>query len=181
MPHRISHLILSIAVLMVFSVSIFAADQISDRVLNPIPKINPDASRFQDLRPIEHKSLESKMQMPEAGKLATPMTLLPPDYFCEFIDYSGGQAYYYWQVPHPSDIPEFGMRFMSHEAFDCTLLTAWIGVYPPPITGTPDIKVTVYSDDGFGLPHIELGSVVIPYEELPTNMAYVGADLSSLG
>ena len=181
MPHKINHLVSFIAVLTIFGAFAFAGDQFSDKTLNVIPKINPDASRFQDLRPIARTAPEIKTQMPETARLATPMTLLPPEYFCEFIDYSGGQAYYYWQVPHPDDMPEFGMRFTSHESYYCTLLTVWVGFYPPPVTGTPDMKVTVYSDDGFGLPYMELGSVVIPNEELPTSMAYVGADLSSLG
>ena len=47
------------------------------------------------------------------------------------------------------------MRFTSADGYTCTLLTANIGVYGSYLAGnpagTPDMKVTVYDDDGFGL------------------------------
>jgi hypothetical protein len=105
--------------------------------------------------------------------------LFPPPYYCDFIDYSGGNFAYFSTIPNTADFDYFNMRHTAAEGYACTLLTAWIAVYPDAFVGTPDLVVKVWDDDGFGLPGTELASVTIPNGDLPTAMAYVGADFSS--
>jgi hypothetical protein len=94
-------------------------------------------------------------------------------YFCEYLDYSGGAAYYYWVLPDGWGDNYFNMRFTPHVGYSCTLLTAYVGVYPGAFTGSPDIEVTIWDDDGFGFPGVMLAGETIPYESLPTTPAYV--------
>jgi len=155
--------------------------------LSPLEKVNPDAPRYQNLTAIEHSTPAFQKPADEVLALDMPTTLLPPQYFCEFIDYSGGNAAYYWRSPDVYGDIEQGMRFTPAEDYTCTLLAAYIGVYGSYLEaniGTPDMLVTVYGDDGFGLPDPlnVLGSVVVPFASLPaTGMAYVPVDLAPLG
>ncbi len=155
--------------------------------LNPLEKVNQDAPRFQNLAAIEHSTPSFQKPAADIMQVATPTTLLPPTYFCEFIDYSGGAAAYFWRIPDKYGDIEQGMRFTPAEGYNCTLLTTYIGVYGSYLAanpGTPDMLVTVYGDDGFGLPDPGnvLGSVVVPFASLPTSgMAYVPVDLTTLG
>ncbi|NMC42706.1 MAG: PQQ-binding-like beta-propeller repeat protein, partial [candidate division Zixibacteria bacterium] len=88
---------------------------------------------------------------------------------------------YFWEVPGATygDIYQ-NMRFTSVAGYNCTLYTAYVAVYPAAFTGTPDMEVLVWDDDGFGYPGTLRGSVTIPYASLPTGLAYVAADLTSL-
>ncbi|MEW5923975.1 MAG: hypothetical protein AB1746_08315, partial [Candidatus Zixiibacteriota bacterium] len=177
---------LTLGLLFSFSSAVLSSDS-PHRGLNPVEKVNQDAPRFQDLAAIEHSTPAFQKPAADLMQIATPTTLLPPTYFCEFIDYSGGAAAYFWRIPDKYGDIEMGMRFTPAEDYTCTLLATYIGVYGSYLAaniGTPDMMVTVYGDDGFGLPDPGnvLGSVVVPFASLPTSgLAYVPVDLSSLG
>jgi len=178
--------IMFLAVLLSAAVPVWSTDPAPHQGLTPVPRINPDAPRYHDLAAVESEAPPFPKPAESILSLATPTVLLPPIYFCEYIDYSGGQAYYFWKIPDVYNTIEFGMRFIPSENFNCTLLTAYVGIYGTYLgnnpAGTPDMRVTVYSDDGFGLPGDELGHVVLPFDSLPTSgLAYVPVDLTSLG
>nr|MBN2276845.1 PQQ-binding-like beta-propeller repeat protein [candidate division Zixibacteria bacterium] len=185
MSYKLIIAVLTLGLLLAFSSAVLGSDVGTKHGLNPYERFNQDAPRTHDMTAIEREA--PAFQKPATGimELATPATVLPPQYFCEFIDYSGGAASYYWRIPDSYNDSEMGMRFTPSEGYTCTLLTAYIGVYGSYLggsAGTPDMKVTVYTDDGFGYPGTALGSVVVPFANLPTSgMAYVPADLSSLG
>jgi len=151
--------------------------------LNPIDRINQDAPRYQNLTAIEQAAPAFQKPTSSLQMLEVPTSLLPPQYYCEFIDYSGGSSAYFWALPDEYGDVEMGMRFTPAEGYTCTLLAAYIAVYPAAFVGTPDLVVNVYGDDGFGLPDPGnlLGSVTVPFASLPVDPAYVGVDLSSLG
>jgi hypothetical protein len=147
-----------------------------------VEKINPDAARFNDISAVPRHI--PSFQKPATGlqELPQPTSVLPPPYYCTFQDYSGGAATYYWTIPDPYGDDYFNMRHtVVEEGYECTLATAYIGVYPAAFVGTPDMDVVVWDDDGFGYPLNELGRVNVPYSALPTGMAYAVVDMRSLG
>ncbi len=87
---------------------------------------------------------------------------------------------YAW--PMPQDSAEwFAERFTNGPAA-CTLKTVRVRLYRPFMTGTPDLKVAVWDDDGFGLPGTLLASVTIPYASLPhEDFGWAEADFSIYG
>jgi len=119
----------------------------------------------------------------------TPQGSFPPEWMgpycwdivpldtCDYIEY-GGDPYYYWKLPDPNDIPEWGERFTSIPNQCCTLKTASILVYGAALFGSPGLDVTVYDDDGTGLPGTALATITIPAADMPAGMAYVSADFS---
>ncbi|MFH2034933.1 MAG: PQQ-binding-like beta-propeller repeat protein [Candidatus Zixiibacteriota bacterium] len=171
----------------IFSIIIISfaigSDNIPKTGLNEIERFNPNAPRFGDLVPIEQSS--SSFSRPSASllPLEVPTTVLPPQYFCDYLDYSEGNVAYFWRSPDQYNDFEQGVRLSLQEGYICTLLTAYIGIYGTQ-QGThqpADMLVTVYEDNGFGLPGTVLGSTVVPYASLPTTgLAYVPVDLSTL-
>ena len=186
MFNRLLIAVLTLGLLLTFGSAAFSFDDAPKHGLTQMDKVNPSAARFQDLAVIERELPPFQKPANEILQLATPTTVLPPAYFCDFIDYSGGSASYFWLIPDIYGDQEMGMRFTPAEEYNCTLLTAYIGVYGTYLggnpAGTPDMKVTVYADDGFGYPGTSLGSVVVPFASLPTSgLAYVPVDLTALG
>ncbi len=107
---------------------------------------------------------------------------------CDYIDYSGGNAAYYFTVSGNPDLgfyDYYNMRFTTYLSAGfgynayCSLTTVWVGVYPPAFVGEPDLDIIIWDDDNFGYPYNELARITISFDELPTSIAYVGADISS--
>jgi len=148
----------------------------------PLLKVDPSNPRFTDLTVVpQHDPEINRPLAPGSLHPVTPTKMYPPDYYCDGISY-GDDLAYFWEIPGPDygDIYQ-NMRFTSAAGYNCTLLTAYVAVYPSAFTGSPDMEVLVWDDDGFGYPGTLRGSVTIPYASLPTGLAYVAADLSSLG
>jgi len=183
MSYKLIIAVLTLGLLLTFSSAVLGNDVGTKHGLNPYERFNQNAPRTHDLTAIEHEA--PAFQKPASGilQLETPTTMLPPQYFCEFIDYSGGAATYFWELPDEYGDFEMGMRFTPSEGYTCTLLTAYVAVYPAAFVGTPDMVVTVYGDDGFGYPDPGniLGTVTVPFASLPTAMGYATVDLTSLG
>jgi hypothetical protein len=109
-------------------------------------------------------------------------------YDCDYLDYSGGNAEIYFGVSGNPDLGLFdyyNMRFTpdlsggyGYNAY-CSLTAVWVGIYPPGFIGEPDLDIIIWNDDDFGYPLNELARITIPFNELPTNMAYAGGDVSS--
>jgi len=71
-----------------------------------------------------------------------------------------------WPLPQDSS-DWFAVRFDQDELEACTLTTARVLLYRPYMTGTPDLQIDVFEDDGFGLPGALWASKTIPYDSLP--------------
>ncbi len=147
--------------------------------LSPVMKTNPDAARYDQLTDVPHNEPAFEKPIGDINVLSEAQTLLPPPYVCEYIDYSGGASAYFWTIPDAYGDDLFNMRFTPLEEYACTLLTAYIGVYPAAFVGTPDMDVIVWDDDGFGYPLNELGRVNVPHASLPTTTAYAVVDMST--
>ncbi len=144
-----------------------------------IQKVNTDAQRYNDLTEVQRPG--SQLQKPIAEVQAiSPVSILPPPYYCEFIDYSGAWAYLQTNPALSGDVTDLAMRFTTAEGYACTLQTIYIPVYPDGFVGTPDMDVAVWDDDGFGSPGTELYRVTIPFASLPTVTDYVTVDVSTL-
>jgi hypothetical protein len=173
--------VLTLGLLLTLSGAAFSSNTSKpSSALEPVEKINPNNPRFNDLTEVPRNTPAFEKPAADLNPLDVQTSMLPPPYYCEFIDYSGGLAAYYWVIPDAYGDDYFNMRFTPAEGYACTLLTAYIGVYPSAFVGTPDMDVVVWDDDGFGYPGTELGRVNVPYAALPTTMAYAVVDVSSL-
>jgi hypothetical protein len=186
MFNRLLIAVLTIGLLLTFSSAAISSNDAPKHGLQVIEKINPNAPRYSNLQVAERSTPPFQKPSPELFAVETPTTILPPQYFCEFIDYSGGAAAYYFKIPDVYGDDELGMRFTPYEGYTCTLLTAYIGYYGTywgaHHAGGTDMYVTVYADNGFGLPGTQLGQVFVDGSTLPTSgMAYVPVDMTPLG
>ncbi len=179
MSNRLLIAVLTLGLLITFCGMAFASDAPKsnpDRVVS----VNQNAPRFNDLQQVQRHEASFQKPIDGIGQLQAQTTVLPPPYFCDFIDYSGGAAAYFWNIPDAYGDDLMNMRFTSAVGYDCSLLTAYIGVYAAELVGTPDMVVSVWDDDGFGFPGTQLGSVIVPFSALPTTgLTYVPADLST--
>jgi hypothetical protein len=145
-----------------------------DRI--PMRTTNPDAPLLNQLTKIHTQSLQ---RPPDEQIGSANITVLPPPYYCDYIDYSGGNFVYFIRIPAASGADFYNMRFDAAKGYNCTLLTAWVCLYQEAFIGTPDAKVIVWDDDGYGLPGAELASVIIPYASMTPGGNYEPADFSS--
>ncbi len=150
--------------------------------LNPVQKVNTNNPRFSniaDARPDQpaFKKPESALRKLPAGFTAPAP---PQSYFCDVQDYTSGAPAYYWTIPDAYGDDLFNMRFTSEANYDCTLKVAHLLMYGDAMVGTPDMRVYLWDDDGFGFPGNKLDSVDIPNAALPiSGLGYVSADFSS--
>jgi len=126
--------------------------------------------------PVHQASLS---RPPDEIPIASAGALFPPPYYCDFVDYSGGDYAYAFSIPNGSGFDYYNMRFTAATGYSCTVSTAYVGLYPDFFEGAPDLIVKVWDDDGFGLPGTELASVTVPNGDLPTSAGYASADLTS--
>jgi outer membrane protein assembly factor BamB len=173
--------VLTLGLILAFSSAAISSD--APKIgLNRLETYNPDAPRLNQATAIEHSSATNQKPSNALNALQTPTRVLPPQYVCEYYDYSGGNAAYYWKLTDKYGDSIMGMRYTPKEGYDCTLLTAYVGVYGTAIKGNPGMRVTVYDDDGFGLPGTFRGSVDVLAADLPhSGMYYKDVDLSGLG
>ena len=120
---------------------------------------NPNAPNAQSTQ-IQQPALQRPIDLDE---VAVQGALFPPAYYCDFIDYSGGNFTNAFGLPQLSGLDWFNMRHTAAKGYACTLLTAYIAIYPAFSVGTPNLSVKVWDDDGFGHPGLERSNVVIPY------------------
>jgi len=139
---------------------------------------NPNSPRVNDIASQQAARTDQVFDRPmPARALATPMTILPPDYYCEFIDPSGGASAYFWTLPDPDyPIDLYIQQVIPDEGYNCTLLTVCIGVTGDFITGAPDMWVLLYDQN-----RLPIDSVLVPNAQLPASGgAYICADFSTL-
>jgi hypothetical protein len=181
MFNRLIIAVLTLGLLLSFSSAAFCSD--NHKVgKNAYETFNANAPRVNDLREVHTATSSFDKPASALSPLETPSAVLPPQYMCEGLSYDNGPAYF-WRSPDDYNDYEQGVRYTPSEGYSCTLLTAWVAIYGTEQglnVGAPDMLVTVYADDGFGLPGTALGTVVVPNAALPTaGLAYVGVDLST--
>jgi outer membrane protein assembly factor BamB len=147
-----------------------------DKDRDVLRSTNANAPLLNRVTPLPTKSFQKP---PQEDVVAHSVSVLPPAYYCDYIDYSGGDFAFFIRIPAASGADFYNMRFDAAAGYACTLLTAWPCIYVDAFTGTPDVKVIVWDDDGYGLPGAELASVIIPYASIPAGGAYMPADFSS--
>ncbi len=150
-------------------------DQLAgDRFIPNHPKLN----QVQDARPVQptfKKPASALRLLPSGSQAPAPPSSI---YFCDLQDYSGPGAFF-WTIPDAFGDDLFNSRFTVEANFECTLKAAYLAMYGPAMTGTPDMRVYLWADDGFGFPGAVLDSVDIPFALLPVGYAYVVADFSA--
>jgi len=147
------------------------------------PKVNVDAYDF-DPTPAFKKPISAIKELPNGLNLPSPPSLV---YFCDLQYYTGDLAYY-WTIPDSYGDDLFNTRFTVEPNFNCTLKVAYFLVIsdvqelggPAGGWGTPDMRVYLWADDGFGFPGALLDSVDIPFASLPS-FGYAAADFSAAG
>lgn len=159
------------------------ADNGSKDGLNPISFGNPNAlfqNDVTDARPVQPSFKKPEGAIREAqmsGVAPTP----PSSYFCDNQYYYDDTVTSVWVWSNPDTYGDdlFNMRFTVEEGIQCTLKVGWILMYGGYMTGTPDMRIYLWDDNGFGFPGNKLDSVDIPYSELPTAFGWVGAEWTS--
>jgi hypothetical protein len=92
----------------------------------------------------------------------------PRDGGCSIQYYYDDTCTYGYAWPLPQDSSDwFAVRFTNDEVTACTLTVIRIKLYRPFMTGTPDLQICVYDDDGFGLPGTPLATETVAYADLP--------------
>ncbi|MDH4034946.1 MAG: hypothetical protein OEV80_14225, partial [candidate division Zixibacteria bacterium] len=104
--------------------------------------------------------------------------IIPPPDTCPYYE-TAQAASYFWGLPNSWEIPEWGERITPLAGACCTLKTAKVLVYGDVTVGSPDMTVTVYADDGAGLPGAALASVTVPSASLPATFGYAVVDFSA--
>ncbi len=111
-----------------------------------IPKVQPAS------RPIG----ANIRAFPEGFTIASP----PLDGFCLDLQYGAGN--FYFDVACTGNTTEdlFNVRYTADENFNCTLKINW--QYVEITSGTPDLMVYLWDDDGLGNPGTALDSIFYP-------------------
>lgn len=176
---------LIIAVLTLGLLLTFCSAAISSDVpkvgVNRVETSNPNAPKLNLATPIERPVSGNHKPLSALNALQTPARVLPPQYVCDYLDYSGGAAAYFWRLTDKYGDSIMGERFTPREGYNCTLLTAYVGIYGTAIKGNPGMRVMLFTDDGLGMPAVQLGYVDIAPGALPhSGMYYKAVDLSTL-
>ena len=104
----------------------------------------------------------------------------PPPHDCSYQNYVEA-TYYFTRIPSTGLNRDWlAQRYSLTAPYTvCTLSTVYIALYPGQFIGTPDLKIGVWADDGFGYP-LGAGTIfTIPFASLPTVSDYYVLDLSS--
>ena len=99
MFNRLIIAVLTLGLLLAFSSAAISSNDAPKHGLNTYETTNPNAVRYQELSLIQHSTPTFNKPPSALEALPVPQAVLPPSYFCEFIDYSGGAAAYYWRIP----------------------------------------------------------------------------------
>ena len=148
------------------------------------PKLNEGI----DIRPVQpsfKKPASARIVVPDVTGASLPSQL----YFCDFQGYAISGPAFVWDIPDPYGDDLMNQRFTVEDNFECTLKVAHFLMYAPNTVGTPDMRVYLWDDDGFGFPGSLLDSVDIPFATLaaewaataPSPFAFMSADFSAAG
>ncbi len=146
----------------------------------------PNAPKQIDAAAMDVRPVQPSFKKPASALRALPFDAGTPalpsqSYFCDMQAYAGPQAFY-WTIPDDFGDDLFNTRFTVEDNFECTLKVGWILSYAPQMTGSPDMRVYLWDDDGFGFPGSVLDSVDIPFATLDAaGYGYVAADFSAAG
>jgi len=152
---------------------------------DPSPSLNPNHPKLvdgvEDIRPVQplfKKPSSALRALPSGTNIPAPPSSI---YFCDLQSYAGALTWVF-TIPDFYGDDLFNTRFTVEAGFECTLKTVYLAFYGDPSWGTPDARVYLWADDGFGFPGALLDSVDIPNASLPASGgAYVNADFSAAG
>jgi len=101
---------------------------------------------------------------------------------CDYVSYCGSAAYIY-RLPSRSAATRAAVRFdvaSFGNPGELALGAVQLALYPSLMTGQPGLRVYVYADNGSGYPGALLDSTEVPYDSLPTTLAWVTVPLGAL-
>ncbi|MCK4460776.1 MAG: PQQ-binding-like beta-propeller repeat protein [candidate division Zixibacteria bacterium] len=114
--------------------------------------------------------MDDVYQLTDLGPISQP----PSDYFCDYFFYYGSMSWF-WHMPTASR-SIIAVRFTVDPGLACTLYAGWAVTYGPAAVGTPDVRMYLYDDDGFGFPGNKLDSGTILNADLSYEYAYISVD-----
>lgn len=159
--------VLALGLVLSFGSMAFAENAANGRPLQPIYQTNPNAPLAgEELTPTPRNIPPFTKPASDLEIVSPSITIQTPNGDCSDIDYSGGSAYYYWDIPNVYGTTKYSQRFSPTGA--CTLTAAYIALDFDQTVGSPDLDLYIYSDDGFGYPDAEIDHITIPNASLPT-------------
>jgi len=105
----------------------------------------------------------------ELEAVSPSISLTVPNGNCDDIEYSGGNAHYYWDIPNVYGTTNFSQRFTPAGA--CTLTAVYLAFDFDQTVGAPDLEIFIYGDDGFGYPDAgnTIDHITVPNGDFPTS------------
>ncbi len=161
----------------------------ADPTSNSIPQVRTKDMRFQRLM-LVFLAIASIMMM-ASSILAVPAReveipagehVYPADRDgdCQTVYYYDDTLSYGYAWPLPQDSVEWFAERFTNGPEACTLKTVRVRLYRPFMTGTPDLAVAIWDDDGFGLPGNLQATVTVTAELLPPeDFGWAEADFSA--
>lgn len=159
--------VLALGLVLSFGSAAFS-EQIPARAAGKVFETKTNAPLFGESQEIPRNIPAFEKPSSDMQALTPSRSVTLPNGDCTDIDYSGGSAYYSWDLPDSYGDTEFSQRFTPDGA--CTLTAIWVAFDFDATVGSPDLQLTVYGDDGFGYP--DGGNIIhqeiIPNASLPT-------------
>jgi len=157
--------VLALGLVLSFGSTVLAEQTSTGTTLEPIFQSNPGVPSAgheipRNIPPFTKPASDLEFVSPS-------ITIQTPNGDCSDIDYSGGSAYYYWDIPNTYGTTKYSQRFSPTGA--CTLTAVYVGLDQDQMVGTPDLELYIYSDDGFGYPDTEIDHISIPNASLPAS------------
>ncbi len=136
---------------------------------------NPNAISYGDKEHVRLPVAPFTKPASDLEFVSPSISIQTPNGDCNDIDYSGGSAYYYWEIPNTYGTTKYSQKFTPDGA--CTLTAVWVALDQDQMVGTPDLDLFIYADDGFGFPGAEIDHITILNADLPTSgQVYFGVD-----
>jgi len=153
--------------------------------LNQVVTANPNAlllgqeQTAGQAQPTFKKPASALIEVQLSGVAPTP----PSNYYCEYDAYYDDTAtsVYVWTIPDSYGDDLFNTRFTVDEGVICSLKVGWLLMYGGYTAGTPDLRIYLWDDDGFGFPGNKLDSGDVAYADLPGGFGWVSADFTANG
>jgi len=166
--------VLALGLVFSFGSTVLAKQLPSGKVLGEAFQANPNAPLGAG-NEIARNLPPFQKPFSDLDALTPSITVAVPNGVCDDIDYSGGSAYYYWDIPNVYGTTNFSQRFTPDGA--CTLTAVYAAFDFDQTVGAPDLDLYIYGDDGFGYPDAGnmIDHITILNADLPTTgMGYFG-------
>lgn len=160
--------VLALGLVLSFGSAALSENAPNGRPLQEIFQPNPNAPLFgEEVTPVPRNIPAFTKPASELDFVSPSLSIQTPNGDCADIDYSGGSAYYYWDIPNVYGTTKYSQRFTPDGA--CTLTAVSVALDQDQMVGGPDLELYIYSDDGFGYPDVEIDHITILNADLPAS------------